>query len=371
MRLRKSVIWPFTALAAVLSIRAADELEEEFKLSFWEKSVNLRGAVGYKDNVLLSNVKPEGSGFWLTGLDFSLIRAALDGGPQVTLFASGEDRRYFAAEEIRKEQLVLAQGKITQEIFGNWSIGGLVQYLYADQVFDASATEQLFETLPVKGHNMQIAPILTRKLPWNSEVEVKFAGERQLFNKPLDDYWELGPELTFTKKYGNRSTIALAYTYDHRLYDTRHALGLDRFPLNDIPLRFDQHEFEFTLNHSWDKDRHWRTRTRLLFELNQDNGVGFYDYRRYRAMQRFGYWGKDWQAAIEGKVLFYDYERQPVFDGVDIRQVWEYSLTLHGEKTIWKKVKIFADYEYETVHSNYRLEEYSVNMVMAGVDWEF
>jgi hypothetical protein len=358
-------------LVALASLYAEEDDLEDLKLSFWEKSVNLRGALGYKDNVLLSNLNREGSGFWLSGLDFSLLRASLDGGPQVTVFASGEDRRYFSSEEIRKEQLVLSQAKVTQEFAENWAVGGIAQYLYADQVFDASATEELFETLPVKSHNMQVAPIVTRELPWNSELELRLNGERQFFNEPLDDYWEIGTELTYTKKYGNRSTISFSYTYDHRLYDTRNALDLDREPIENIPLRFDQHELELTLNHSWDKERHWRSRFRVLFEINQDNGPGFYDYYRYRVMKRFGYWGKDWQATIEGKVLHYDYQEQPVPGSAEVREIWEYVLALHGEKTIWKKLKVFADNEFEVVNSNYGVEEYTVNTVMVGVDWEF
>ena len=366
MRFRNWLSLPLLGLVA-----ATAEEVEGLKLSFWEKSVNLRGAFGYKDNLLLSNIKQEGSGFWLSGLDFSLLRASLDGGPQVTVFASAEDRRYFGSDDLDKEQLVLGQAKITQQLAGVWSIAGLAQYLYADQVFDASATEQLFETLPVKSHNIQLAPILTRNLPWNSELELKLTAERQLFNKPLDDYWEFGPELTYTKKYGNRSTASLSYTYDHRLYDTRNALRLDRVPLLDIPLRFDQHEFEFMVNHSWDQDRHWRIRFRALFERNEDSGAGFYDYNRYRLMQRFGYWGKDWQASVEGKVLHYDYDDQPVLGSSNVRRIWEYVFTFHLEKTVWKNLKVFADNEYEVVNSNYRLEEYTVNTVSAGVDWEF
>jgi hypothetical protein len=354
----------------LLSLRAA-ELEEDLKLSFWDKSVNLRGALGYKDNVLLSDIKREGSGFWLSAFDFSMFRASLDNGPGVTIFASAEDRRYFSSPDLTHEDIVLSQVKVTQEFLPGWTVGVLAQYLYADEVFDASATEQLFDTLPVKSHNLQLAPMLIHSLPWNSELELKFGGERQIFEESLDDYWQFGPELTLTKRYGNHSTVSFAYRYDHRLYRSRFALDLQRLALDDTPLRFNQHELELLLTHSFDQARHWRSRTRLLLGINQDSGVGYYDYRRYRAIQRFGYYGKDWQLSIEGKALYYDYQKQPIPDGVEIRQLWQYFAGLHGEKTVWKKLKVFADYEYETVKSNFRFERYNVNTVMGGVDWEF
>jgi len=197
-------------LAFLPSALVADELSDDLKLSYWDKTINFRGAAGYKDNVLLSNIKREGSAFWLTGADFSLFRAPLDGGPSVTIFASAEDRRYFSAPDLDNEDVVLSQAKIMQEVGGDWSVGGLVQYLYADQVYDASATEQLFTALPVISHNFEVAPIVTRTLPWNSELELKVSGERQLFDEPLDSYWEFGPQLTYTKKYGNRSSVSLS-----------------------------------------------------------------------------------------------------------------------------------------------------------------
>lgn len=373
MDLRKWELSPALA-AALLAIATdaahADDLSEDLKLSLWDKSIEVRGALGYKDNVLLSDVRREASGFWLSGLDFSVFRAGLDGGPTISIFGSGEDRRDFSGE-VPNEDLVLTQGKISQELSPNWTIGGLAQYLYADQVFDASATEQIFETLPVKSHNVELAPLLTRALPWNSELELKFTGERQIFNQPLDSYWSYGPQLTFTKKYGNRSSVALSYRYEHRLYDTRHPLTLDRQFIDTLPLRFDLHEIELAVTHSFDKERHWRNRLRLLYGMNADNAVGFFDYRRYRAIDRFGYYAKTWQATIEGKVLYYDYLQQPVPDGSEVRQLWEYTAGAHAEKIIWKKLKIFADYEYDTVKSNFQFEKYNVNTFMGGVDWEF
>jgi hypothetical protein len=249
--------------------------------------------------------------------------------------------------------------------------------MYIDQVFDASATEQLLVTLPVKSHNYQVAPAIGRNLPWNSKLELKFVAERQHFNQPLDDYTELGPQLTYTKSYGHKSEATASYTYDRRLYDTREELDLDFTPVEGTSLSYQQHEFELGVNHSWDEERHWRSRARFLFELNDDSGTGFYDYKRYRLSKRIGYYGKDWLATLEGRILHYDYDVQPVFDeglggpGDEVRANWEYIVAVHGEKNVWRKLSVFGDLEYEIVNSNYASEEYNVTTVMAGVDWEF
>jgi hypothetical protein len=243
--------------------------------------------------------------------------------------------------------------------------------MYVDQVYDASATEQILETLPVQGHNLQFSPAITRTFPGDIALELAFTIERQYYNRPLDDYWELGPQLTVTKEYGHRSEAELTYGFDHRAYDERTERTLDFAPIPDSSLEYLQHEVGLLINHSWDANRHWRSRFRALIEINDDGSTGFYDYYKYRLSKRFGYYGENWEATIEGKVLHYDYSVQPVFEGTGIRSTWEYVFTGHAEKRIWKNLTVFADTEYEITDSNYSLEEYNVTTFMGGVDWEF
>ena len=359
-----------TAAALSPAVAGAEE-EPKLDVALWDKSVSLRGAFGYKDNVLLSAVQEDGSAFWLSGIDVTLMRLSLADGPNLTFFLSGEDRRYFSAEEIDKEQFLLTHFKLEQSFLDVWSASATVQYVYADQVYDASATEQILQTMPVKSHNMQLAPGIKRSLPWTSEVELKFTVERQLFNKPLDDYWEAGPQLIYTKKYGYRSEVTIGYTFDRRAYDERPELALDFEPVPDTSLEYMQHEFEIGVNHSWDQKRHWRSRARVLFEINDDSGTGYYDYKRYRLSKRFGYYRDAWEATVEGKILHYDYDLQPVFLGTGTRSTWEYVLAAHVERTLWKTLNVFADIEHEISESNYAPEEYTVTTVMGVIDWEF
>jgi hypothetical protein len=150
-------------------------------------------------------------------------------------------------------------------------------------------------------------------------------------------------------------------------------------PVEGTSLRYQQHEFELGLNHSWDSERRWRSRAKFLFEINDDNGSRFYDYKRYRLSKRIGYHRGDWLATLEGRILHYDYDVQPVSDSSvgpleitgEIRSNWEYVIAFHAEKTIWKNLSLFGDVEHEIADSNYALEKYTVTTVLGGVDWEF
>jgi len=273
--------------------------------------------------------------------------------------------------DLDKEQLLLSQAKITKTFGSDWTAGFLAQYLYDDQVFDASSSESIFEILPVKSHDAQFGPLLTRNLPWHSTIELRFTAEREIFEQPLDSYWQYGPRVTFAKKYGNHSEASLSYAFNYRVYDTREELNLDFTPLTDSFLRFDQHEFEAAVDHSWDEERRWRTRLKFLFQINEDNGNDFFSFYKYRLSGRAGYFRKDWQATIEGKILHYDYWIQPVRDGNAVRQTWEYVASAHVEKAVWKKVKIFVEAEHDTVNSDCLFEQYHANTVFSGFDWEF
>lgn len=357
------------AIATSLSSRAA-EADEDEKFILWDHSLNLRGAIGYKDNLLLSRLQEESSAFWQTSADFFLFRLG-DTPWSFTFFISGEDRRYFSGEAVDSEQLLLTHLQVSRELGENWESGTELEYYYLDQVVDASATENIFVSLPVKSHSLVAAPFVSRQLPWDSEVKLEFEATRQFYNEPLDDYWELGPEISFSKEYGHRSEVSLSYALRERNYDTRLHLGLDFVSIPDTELKFHQHDTELTLSHNWDEQRRWRSRLRLAYELNLDNGTGFFDYHKYRLAKRFSFVGKSWDASVEGRVYWYDYLIQPVLEGDETRERTEYALNVRVQKRFMEKLLLFFESEHEWSRSNLMLDEYQVNTLMSGVDWEF
>src|SRR5688500_6025384 len=119
----KLVIGLGLLMASALTLAAEDD-----DLVLWDKTVNIRGALGYKDNVLLSKSRPQGSAFWQSAVDVMFLRAsAEESAGTFSFFATGEDRRYFSSPEVRKEQLVLGQGKFEKPFFSEWKAGMLAQ----------------------------------------------------------------------------------------------------------------------------------------------------------------------------------------------------------------------------------------------------
>src|SRR3989442_134003 len=175
----------FFAVVAALHAQKQDPLQP---LSIWDKNVSLRFGGGYKDNLLLANTGATVSGFVATGLDLMVVRLPTDG-LQFYFFLNGEDIRYLSGESVDKEQSLIAVSQVKKDFADNWRVGLENQYIYQDQVFDASTTETN-RTVRARGHGLSTRPTIRREFSKNTWLELGFGVNRQYFKAPLDDYWE-------------------------------------------------------------------------------------------------------------------------------------------------------------------------------------
>ncbi|RME93345.1 MAG: hypothetical protein D6766_08395, partial [Verrucomicrobia bacterium] len=195
------------AMAALLG----EEWPGENAPSPWNASIELRGGPGYKDNVLLSPHAPEGSAFWQTALDLFVFRLPGAGdGREATFFLSAEDVRYFSATETDQEQLIFGRaGLATSAGRGKASLG--LDYVYMDQVFDASATELELRAVRARGHTLTWTPGWEWEAGRSWSVELELPAGRQWYLGELDSYWEAGPRLTLARHW-SRGEAGLEYT---------------------------------------------------------------------------------------------------------------------------------------------------------------
>ena len=337
----------------------------------WDHSFTVRGGVGYKDNVLLNKHNRQKSGFWLSAGDFFLIREQGHGN-HLTAFGTFEDRRYFSAEGINKEQLGTGQIDFKRDLSANWQAGVVLQYVYLDQVLDVSITENISQAIPVRAHSLSGAPYLAVQLPWDMRLETRFEIERQFIKLPLDDFWEAGPEITVTKRYGNRSDLFASYAFHERAYDNRRQFSLDFETIPDTSLKFYKHILEAGVKHYWDADRRWRTTVKGAYERTEENGSGFYDYDKIRASIQGAYVQDSWEARLQGRVTHYQFDRQPVeFGNSTALGRTEWNVNAQLRRNLWKTLAVFVESDHEWVESNFNIDSYHANTVMAGAEFEF
>jgi hypothetical protein len=339
-------------------------------LSVWDKSVNLRFGGGYKDNLLLSNVRTIASGFVATGIDLMVVRLPTDGA-QFVFFLNGEDIRYLEGGPVDKEQTLIAVSQVKKDFAENWTVGLEAQYIYQDQVVDASTTETN-QTVLAQGNGFSVRPTIRRDFSKNTWLELGLGVNRQYFKAPLDDYWEGGPKLTLGHEYGNRSEWTLSYDLIRRAYDNREQLTKDGISIAQSSLEFTRNEFDLTVRNNWDHKRRWRTTTKIGFELNEDNGSGYFDYKRYYVAQQLRFLTSKWELQGRIKFNYYDYAIQTVNDiNPATRNRTGVILNLRGDRQLTKAIKLYGVFEHERVLSNRTTDQYRVNVVSGGVDWEF
>ncbi|MBM3831775.1 MAG: hypothetical protein FJ403_00570 [Verrucomicrobia bacterium] len=336
----------------------------------WNNIYNIRSWAGYKDNVLLGNRSTVDNAFVAGGLDALLWRMPVNG-CEYFFFGTADYLRYFPGDEVNKELTAIAQAQVKRHFNDGWRTGLSLDYVYFDQVFDNSTFEREQASIQVQAHSLTLRPSVRKEIAkhW---FELEFPITRQDFREFIDDYWEGGPKLIWGRKYSEKSEISVSYEFNNRFHDTREIRDAQGGLAPGTNLEFQQHEVFASLRHYWDKAQRWRTLARIGLERNDDNGSGYYDYWRPQLTQQVRYQTKVWEVKSEARLSYYDYDSQPLSD-VDpsTRHRLNLILNLRGERTLFKSLKCFAEYEHERSISNLGFDEYKVNTIMGGVDWGF
>ena len=346
--------------------------EDDFKIRMWNASFDVRGGLGYKDNVTLSGRdSAQASGFWLSRAEAMFFRLPSHGW-QFNFFATADDVRYFDAPSVDSEQIAMAVAQLNKDFGHGWKSTLGFNYLYQNQVFDVSATYTNGGSIGViRGH--MLSPRWSgRKNFGPAWVELELSGTRQIMEGQLDSYWTTGPRLAAGLGYGRGSEVSLAYTWAHLGYDSRMQSDLLGVPLTNTVLALQTHAVELAWTHVWDQQRRWQTTTRLGCEGNLDNGSGYYDYMLYRAYQQVRYRTPSWETSAQAGVGFYDYANQTV-SATDSspRQRTLVTLSLRAEKKLTKHFKVHAHYALDRSVSEMAFDDYLANTVMGGFGFEF
>lgn len=337
----------------------------------WYHSVGLRGAFGYKDNVTLSHTGAQASTFWQSGVEAVVFRLPTHGW-QFNFYASAEDTRYFDAPSVGSEQVVMAMAQAAKDLGRQWKSTLGFNYLFQNQVFDMSATYTNSSSVgQVLGQTFSPRWLLRKQLNafW---VEGEAIGTRQILDAPLDSYWQLGLRTAGGYTFGYNSELTLAGQWSDLEYDSREQADSLGASIPGTSLALQGTTVELALSHIWDQQRRWQTSTRLGYEVNIDNGSGFYDYNVFRLAQQLKYRRPTWEVSAQARVGFYDYATQTVSPtDPSPRQRTLVTASLRAEKKLTKHWTVYATYLYDRSLSDVDFDDYAANTVMGGVAFGF
>jgi len=380
-------------LMLMMGMATAPAQDEELgdlldELPLWEQFFTLRGGLGYSDNILFSDLNRISSTMLVSGFDATLVRLPLDG-TEISLFASIDDRRYFDGgvvtnavagpaatnriDDLRGERMILGLVQLKHDFSTNFQAGLTAQYSFQDQVLDVSVTEADLGTLPVVGNQfLTRAEGLTRF--WGHQrLGAGIEWQRQVFEQDeVDDYSEYGPRINWGWNLSPRSSLELEYGIAQRDYDTRAEYTLDGTPIDGTRLHYRTQVAELEWQQHLDAARRWRLLARAGFSQNTDSGTGYFDYDRYTAGVQLRFRTAHWEVQARGRISWYQYDVQlSDEDPGEFRERLVTQANVRATRTLQRSLRAFAEYEFEQAGSNLSYDAYTVNVVSAGLEWEF
>ena len=117
-----------------------------------------------------------------------------------TLVVGGEEPCYpktvdsgITGQPVESDTWLSTYGEYRYQSPSGWSPGLVGQYLYADQVFDASTLADGLGSVRTKVHSLTAHPSVRWTRGRGFRWEIGHQWQRQNFNPPLDGFWQTGP----------------------------------------------------------------------------------------------------------------------------------------------------------------------------------
>jgi hypothetical protein len=352
--------------------------------SAWTSTVAGNAAIGYKDNLLLSHSRPEGSGFGRVGVEAMLWHLPV--GPfDYFGFFNGDGTRYFSNRTINHDGEAFAgiEGRLR---IGTKLLANLdVQGYYFDQIFDVSDTDQqrvvaelrlagikggpTIRWTPVKWLWFEVAATAGRESL--QQVDVASGSDARDHTRVTDPTARIG------WRPSDRFEVSVTGLERRRSYAT-HPRFTARGRIDQGILAIHEREVEGKAVVTFGGGRHWKMSSRGGVLHYRDNGSGYLNYNERHAAQEIAWEAGAWAVKVEGEARRKDYLVRTVGSGTaQPPQVNdEFNVTASVERKLTSRWSIFAQYLWERVRSNevvagQHVSSYRVNEGLLGARWSW
>lgn len=349
--------------------KLAAELGLEIDEPVWQLGGDASAGIGYGDNVLRAAVDPVNSGFAQLNAGGMAIRDPR--GPLAwynTL--DGTLTRYFS-DEVDNGVFVLGRSELRWRANDTWRFIAAGQLVHQNEVMDASSLDLGAARLQVKVTSIAFEPAAQWNIAPGWSARAQGTATRDDFHQ-FDDYDELGGELTLTRDFDRRGAWTLATGITGRDYDSRPQATIGGGPIFDTVLGVTQERLELRYSVSGGGgDGHLRWRARLKFGLldNDDNGEGWYDYRRQIAQASLAFEQNRWRIDTSAGWRRYLYRVQYAGFGIDPPKLWrgEWNTLVRVERELRDGLNAFLEMEYEHGGSNDEFLRFHSTTVVLGL----
>lgn len=295
------------------------EFLDEFGFSPWIPAFGVSLVPGYRDNIGLSALVPEGAAFGEARLEGLLLWRPEDSPFDAQFLMDGFYRHYASNAVSTADQSWFGQAEFRWQPWSPIRLWTKGQGFYRDEVTDLSTTASERTVLPVEVVNGASITGATLQLPWGFEAESRYTLREANYRLVPEDYrsdsWWHGVRFSPVKwigaHYGRRDRT--------RDYAERLAVTPGGRPIEGSQLSFEQVEDEFSLFTEFDLAGEWLLEADFNTLENRDGTSGFYDYDG-ESWAVYGRWtspGDTWEFSVEYEESTYDYLNQTVGGGLN------------------------------------------------------
>lgn len=358
-------------------LAAVDGLAELPGLPKWDFGIGLRAAVGYKDNVLLTDRSVAAESSVLLRAELEAFAWRLPQGDSLidwTLLLTGVETNYPGVDgDGREERLWLAQAEVRYGFGEAFRLRSSVQGYWQDQVLDLSTLEAegLRQRLQVGGVAWQGGGRWEFRQPWWVEADTR--AKRDTFRAVREDHDEWGGGARLGRHFAERRhALSVGVGAKRRDYAERNQVTVGGRPLPDTRLAFDQIELDARLVSEWGAARTWTSTLRSGRLRNRDNGTGFYDFDTERYGVKLVWASAPWRVEADVQHRRYTYLVQVAGTGFDPpprRRQDTYAL-FRVERRWTDRLGWFAEAARDRSRSNDLAGDYDATTVFAGLSWE-
>jgi len=361
-----------SGLAAAVEPDPLLDLTNVFQLRLWDYSLDLAGAIGYKDNALLSATNRLTSAFWDTRADALVFRLPADGW-MCNLIATAEDTHYFGGKLTQDDKSAVVAAQATRYLDHGWSSTLGTFLAYQDQVLDlssiapgqAGASRVVAETARGRW-------TVRREWGWGWG-EVEAAGTRQVLEAPLDSFWQAGPKLSFGHRFSTNSEVAVTGQWNDLRFDSRENVTRSGDSLTNSLLRMSLLSCGINWRQAWDRPGHWSTTLAFSFESDRDNGSGYFNLFQYSVLPGLEYRRGRWKVGASLRASWFEFPVQMVggTNNAAFRSKFAVGAVVRAECQITPKFKLFSAWTLDRSQSNLAIDNYLADSISTGVEWRF
>ena len=351
-----------------------DELKllEKLLESEWQSSLEVRGSAGWDDNLLLSDLARERSGFVRVGLEGMLWRPAGEQQPvELVGFLSANHRRMFSSGVLPADTEAFFQGEARWRPIPSFRLSLLTQGYFIDAVLDLSTESERLAT-PLRNAGFCVGAGMRWEPGVHWQLEVTGSVKQSEFRLIPEDYDEgsLGIRARWqTSETGLK--LGLGVRERDRRYRDRNITTAGGRVLSGPRLRYRMPEVEVKAEESakWHGD--WKAAMAVSGASNDDNGGDYFNYRLGRIRGNLEWNRGPWEALLSLENSRYRWDLQVAGIGLDPprRRRLERSVSLQLRRQINDHWFVFLETEREWVSANDPVEGYRRTVIFTGIGW--